>query len=250
MKKLLLIDAGNTRVKWGVSTTSPQARIKPEGETPTERFTAQNVHALARRYAEHHLVLACVVPRLRPFFQKVFSERWTNVEGTLPALQLKFAYPKPRELGADRLACAVAAREQYRGAVIIIACGTANAFTVLDEQGRLCGGVISPGLHAQFSALVRQAAQLHSVKLEPVRGVLGKSTRSALQIGALLSFRGGVREIIESLSREFSAPPQLLLTGGNAGHLGRDFPISLGQKVELKPLLVFEGLRIIGQRVL
>ena len=130
---------------------------------------------------------------------------------------------------------------------IIVACGTATAFTVLDAKGRLCGGAIAPGLHAQLGALIAITAQLPSTSLKMPRSPLARSTRDAIRAGVLLSFQGGVKEIVRRLGEALSrgAKPQVILTGGHA-KLATE---ALDVPYTLRPLLVLEGLRIIGQRL-
>ena len=83
---------------------------------------------------------------------------------------------------------------------IIVACGTATAFTVLDAKGRLCGGAIAPGLQAQLAALLGATAQLPTTTLRHPRSALARSTQDAIRAGVMLNFQGGVKEIIQQLS--------------------------------------------------
>jgi type III pantothenate kinase len=165
----------------------------------------------------------------------------------MKALGLRFDYPRPSELGTDRLAAAVAAHESGNGPVIIVSCGTATAFTVLDAEGRLCGGAIAPGLQTQLAALLGATAQLPATELIQPRSALAKSTQEAIRAGVMLNFQGGAKEIIQQLGETFSGneKPSLILTGGNAHHLAG----SLALPHTVRPLLVFEGLRIMGNRL-
>jgi len=167
------------------------------------------------------------------------------VSSNSPALGLLFKYPEPGQLGADRLAAAAAVREDSIGPAIIVQCGTATAFSVLDNDGFFCGGVIAPGPHAQLAALVGGTAQLPTISLYLSHEDLGTSTEEAIRLGVMLGYRGGVNGILRHLCRD-SKPPltSIILTGGNAQFLtdSLDYPFTL------RPLLVFEGLRIIGLR--
>lgn len=241
---LLLIDAGNTRLKWA---TSPDRNvIRVGGEIATEAATAKWIAALARRFHRGNIVLSTVVPKLRPAFRRAFGKRLLEVTAKLPELGFGFRYPKPSELGADRLAAAVAACAHGYAPTIIVACGTATAFTVLDAKGNLCGGAIAPGLDAQLQALLGATAQLPATSLKPPRTALAKSTRDAIRTGMILGFRGGVKEIIHELAQTLPAHPKptILLTGGNAWHLVEHLDVPF----KLRPLLVLEGLLIIGAR--
>jgi type III pantothenate kinase len=241
--RFLLIDAGNTRLKWAVA--GPLGRIVPAGDIATRDATPVQIAALARKYRGHRVVLASVVPKLVPVLRRTFAMGLHVVSAASPALGLGFAYPKPGEIGADRLAAAVAVQAEGKWPAIIVACGTATAFTVLDAQGRLSGGVIAPGLQTQLAALIDATAQLPDVTMRRPRAVVAKSTQDAIRTGALLNFQGGVKEILRQLGTVLPGRrPRLVLTGGNARWLAGslDFPHTL------RPLLVFEGLRMIGLR--
>jgi type III pantothenate kinase len=245
MSKLLLIDAGNTRVKW--ATASLNGKIQLRGQLATAQLTSRRVVALAREFPEHRVVLACVVPKLLAFFKTAFGSRLHILTGHSHKLPFHFKYPKPEELGADRIAAAVATYADGKWPAIIVSCGTASAFTVLNRHGDLCGGIIAPGLRAQLNALLGAAAQLPAVSLMRPRQLPAKSTQDAIRAGIFLSFQGGIREVVAQLADALPGPhpPYLLLTGGDAPLLKGIF----GGKAESRPLLVFEGLRIMGTRI-
>jgi type III pantothenate kinase len=170
----------------------------------------------------------------------------TLVHGDSPQLGLAFDYPKPAELGADRLAAAVAAQAEGIFPAIVVSCGTATAFTVLNPQGKLCGGAIAPGLQAQLDALLGATAQLPDTSLRAPKRLPARSTQEAIRAGVWLSYQGGVQEILQRLCASLprTVRPRILLTGGDASALAE----KLGYSATLRPLLVFEGLRIIGTR--
>jgi type III pantothenate kinase len=188
-----------------------------------------------------------VVPKWVPLFRRAFAGRLYIVTGASQKLPLTFAYPRPAELGADRIAAAVAAQADGKWPAIIVSCGTAVAVTVLDAQGRLCGGAIAPGLQAQLDALLGATAQLPATSLRLPKRLPARSTREAIRAGVLLNFRGGVKEIVTRLSEALpiKTKPYILLTGGDADALAGVF----GPRAVVRPLLVAEGLRIIGASV-
>jgi len=243
--KFLLIDAGNTRLKWATARSS--APVHLAGEIATKAATPTWIAALARKHPAHPVILSCVVPKLRPAFCGAFGKRLVDVSSAIPGVGFHFNYPKPSEIGADRLAVAVAAQALGYFPAIIVACGTATAFTVLDAKGRLCGGAIAPGLEAQLAALFGATAQLPVTTLRPPRSALGRSTQDAIRAGVVLTFQGGVKEIIRQLGNVLPTEPapHILLTGGNALHLVESLEVSF----KLRPLLVLEGLLIIGGRL-
>ena len=243
----LLVDVGNTRTKWAVGQHGTH-KLSHFGSCATADLTIAKIQALARRHSESPAVLACVVPKHIPSFRSVFARRLFVVRGDRPELGLAFNYPHPAEIGADRLAAAVAAHARNKFPVIIIQCGTATAYTMLDANGAVCGGAIAPGLEAQARGLLGTTAQLPPTTLSRkgrAPSALARSTRDAIRSGLLLSFQGGVRETIIQLKIDLATrrPISVLLTGGNAPLL----PMLAGLRHE--PLLVFAGLRIIGERV-
>ncbi len=247
--EFLLIDAGNTRLKWAMAGRKWPRRTA--GDIATSDADPAWIKSLAQKFPNHPTILACVVPKLLPAFQRAFGEWLVVVTPALPELSrygdFPFCYPKPAEIGADRLAAAVSAQAWGQYPAIIVACGTATAFTVLDEKGRFCGGAIAPGLQTQLAALLGHAAQLPITRLKKPRNALGKTTQEAIRAGVMLNFQGGAKEIIAQLGATLRGrrKPHIILTGGNAPHLAH----SLETPHTLRPLLVFEGLLIIGLRI-
>jgi type III pantothenate kinase len=237
MPPLLLIDVGNTRIKW--ATATPRGALRARGQVATSKITSSWADALTGEYPTHRVIIASVVPSASAKIRSAFGGRVRLV--TAESSGLKFEYPRPGEIGADRLACAAA----MRGPAIIVACGTATAFSVVDARGRFCGGVIAPGLATQLAGLVGSGAQLPETALRFPSRLPGRSTRDAIRAGVVLNFQGGVREILLRLQKESKTKSRVVLTGGYARFLAR---AELGP-VELRPLLVLEGLHIIGHRL-
>jgi type III pantothenate kinase len=242
LSRYLLVDVGNSRMKW--ASAGPRGEIRPAGELATAEATPEQIHALANEFPDHIAIVVSVVPKWYAPFGEAFSRRAVYVTAALPALGLRFNYPGPREIGADRLAAAVAVSEDGPGPAIIVQCGTATAYTVLDTENRVCGGAISPGLEAQLAVLNNTTALLPKIDMHSPETFLARSTVEAIRSGVLLNFRGGVKETVRSLAHELGASqtPRVVLTGGNVHWLegALDFPHTI------RPLLVFEGLRIIG----
>lgn len=238
MSALLLIDAGNTRLKW--MKVTPRGAMKEGGYILTERCSARWVASWARQHAGARVVGASVVPAVSTILRQALPGI-TLVRGDLRGLPLAFKYPKPAEIGADRIAAALAAAPS--APAIIINCGTATAFSVLDRRSRFCGGAIMPGLATQLRALVLGTAQLPLARIASPGKALGKSTAGAIKAGVLLGWQAGVIEIVKRLSRETGGDARVIVTGGEAAHLRG--VRGLG-RAEFRPLLVFEGLRIMA----
>jgi type III pantothenate kinase len=242
---LLLVDIGNTRLKWAEVTSRGAIRLR--GHVPTALATSEWMAAWAKTQEGRRIIVASVVPEKSRLLRRHVKQA-LFVSGALRGLPLAFDYPRPSEIGADRIAAAIGALGGTRlsGPVIVVSCGTATAFSVLDRKGRFCGGVIAPGAETQLRALVGATAQLPVTTLRPTARSLGRSTQAAMRAGVLLQFQGGVRETIGRLRREIGGSARVIVIGGQARHL--QTMRGLG-RVEFRPLLVFEGLRIIAASI-
>ncbi len=238
MTARLLIDVGNTRLKW--ATVTARGTIRERGQAPTATIDARWTASFAKQHAGANVILASVVPTATHLLARAFPAL-TVVTGTLPGLPLAFAYPKPAEIGADRIAASIGAGTS--APAIIISCGTATAFSVLDAKGRFCGGAILPGVQTQLQSLAVRTAQLPLARVTSSSPALGKTTQAAMRAGVLLGWQAGIVELVTRLRRETSPRARALITGGEARYLRG--VRGLG-RAEFRPLLVFEGLRIIA----
>ncbi len=133
--------------------------------------------------------------------------------GTRSGMPIRYANPK--EVGADRIANAVAAFDLYGGPSVVVDLGTATTFDAISAGGEYLGGAITPGVAVSLDALFAQAAALRRVELVEPRSVIGKSTVESIQSGALYGFAGQV----DGLCRRFAAvlgESTVVATGGLA----------------------------------
>ncbi len=150
----------------------------------------------------------------------------------------------PKEVGADRIANAVAAFDLYGGPTIVVDLGTATTFDAISAKGEYLGGAIAPGLEIGMDALVDRTAALRRVELvEAPRNVIGKGTVEALQSGTVY----GCAALIEGMCERFDddiGPCTVVSTGGLAGIV-----VPLVQRIDHhEPWLTLHGLRLIYQR--
>ena len=155
---------------------------------------------------------------------------------------LNIKYRNPVDVGADRIANAIAATHQYPGEpLIIIDFGTATTFCVVDAQKAYLGGAILPGLRLSMEALSNNTAKLPAVDLVKVYDVIGRSTIESIQSGLFFGALGAAREITQRIKqRVFSKQKALILaTGGFAPLFEKQ-----GLYDHLLPDLVLQGIRI------
>jgi type III pantothenate kinase len=239
----LLIDISNSFVKLAFATAR---RIGEPRRLPTAKLTAASLRRILRGHKVGAIVVSSVVPKKnRAITAAAGSVRVLFLNPKLD-LGVGIDYPKPRSIGADRLANAVAVAELYGCPAIVVDFGTAVTFDVVSAAGNYVGGVIAPGLEVMTSYLYQRTALLPKLKLREPPRAIGKTTRDAMMSGAVFGYRGLVREILARLTAENfrGKKPYLVATGGYAGLIARKLP----EIDAVHPNLTLEGLRIIANR--
>jgi len=159
---------------------------------------------------------------------------------------LKLDYPKPETIGADRLADAAGAVERYGAPIIVMDFGTALTAAAITGDGVWQGGVIAPGFPLMRDYLFERTAKLPRMELG--RGTvpkIGKSTEEAMRFGALVGYRGMVREIVAELRRNFKEDFRLVATGGFARWALR----GIGMDFKVDPTLTLFGAGLLCARI-
>lgn len=130
---------------------------------------------------------------------------------------LKLDYPQPETIGADRLADAAGAVARYGAPVLVMDFGTALTAAVITKDRVWRGGVIAPGFPLMRDYLFERTAKLPRMEIGTGRAPrIGRSTEEAMRFGAIIGYRGMVREIVTVLSRNFNSEFKLVATGGFA----------------------------------
>mgnify|MGYP000930434338 CR=1 FL=1 len=195
---LLTVDIGNTQTTLGLFNEAGQL-LRQWRMASDKTDTADELHERLFGYFlmlgldladVRHVAIASVVP--------VLTREWHYMLGhileqedvlTVDATRdcgIKIAMPDPRQVGADRIANAVAARASYGAPVIVVDFGTATNIDVVDGGGAFRGGAIMPGLMLSARALFSQAARLSSVSLVVPAHALGTDTETAVQSGIVI----------------------------------------------------------------
>lgn len=250
---LLAIDAGNTETviglfegealidDWRIATRAE--RTSDEHGILVSQFLGQRSAALADVAG---MVVSSTVPRLASTFREM-AGRYLSVTpvviepGTRTGMPI--LYDNPKEVGADRIANAVAAFDRYGGPTIVVDFGTATTLDATSAAGEYLGGAILPGIEISLDALFSRAAALSRVRRVAPERVIGKSTVESIQSGTFLGFAAAV----DGLCRRFEAelgPCTVVSTGGLSGFMT---PLS-DAIVHHEPSLTLHGLRIIFER--
>ena len=132
---------------------------------------------------------------------------------------LRVRYRNPHEVGADRIANAIAATQRHPGRdVIVVDCGTATTFDVVTAAGDYLGGVILPGVGISAEMLASRTARLPAVEIARPANILGRSSVESIQAGLYHGHVGAIRHLTAGLAREALAGvrPAIIGTGGFA----------------------------------
>ncbi|MCX7978141.1 MAG: type III pantothenate kinase [Bdellovibrionaceae bacterium] len=134
---------------------------------------------------------------------------------------LRIRYRNPVEVGADRIANAIAATHLFPGEpLIIVDLGTATTFCAVTPEKDYLGGVIIAGLRISMESLESKTAKLPAVEIVSCRETLGRSTVESLQSGLYFGHLGAIREITDRLTREcFAGKKPLIIGTGGFSHL-------------------------------
>jgi type III pantothenate kinase len=245
---LLAVDAGNTQTVFGLydhSTLLEHWRVATEAQR-----TGDELGALIGRFVDLETVagvcLSSSVPTLIREYE-IFALRWAKapllVLGPGVRTGIALRYDDPRELGSDRIANAVAARERHGAPCIVVDFGTSTNFDVLSADGEYVGGVLAPGIEISMEALFRRAARLVKVDFTEPPSVIGKTTATALQSGLVYGFAGQVDGIVAAIRGELGVDAPVVATGGLAELIAPHSKTIGG----IDPLLTLEGLRLVWE---
>jgi type III pantothenate kinase len=188
------------------------------------------------------LIVSSVVPKKNRLVQQAAGK--TKVLWLNPRLKLGVGidYPKPKSIGADRLANAAAVTALYGYPAIVVDFGTAVTFDIVSDRRTYIGGVIAPGLEAMTRFLYQRTALLPKLSLKEPRHAIGKSTIEAMLSGAVFGYRGLVREILARIRAEQFPRKKVYIvaTGGYARLIAGQLP----EIDAVRPHLTLEGLRV------
>jgi type III pantothenate kinase len=239
----LLVDISNSYVKMAFASRD---RIEKPARHPTNKLTASVIRRILCGRKVGAIVVSSVVPQKNKAISAAAGSARTLFLNPKLDLGVGIDYPAPRSIGADRLANAAGVAQLYGYPAIVVDFGTAVTFDVVSTAGDYVGGVIAPGLEAMTNFLYQRTALLPRLKLREPSRAIGKTTRDAMMSGAVLGYRGLVREILDRLTSENfpGKKPQMIATGGYAQLIARKLP----EIKAVHPNLTLEGLRIIANR--
>lgn len=239
----LLIDIGNSRVKWGWGR---QGRVEAGEPFATQAGRAAFVRHWGKTPPPAHIV-ACnvagadIAAELQAWAGQAWGLEPRFVRSEARGHGVSNGYEIPEKLGVDRWVALIGARRACPGPVCVADCGTAITVDAMDENGIHLGGVIAPGLALMRRALARGTSGLPEAQASRRQG-LACDTATAIASGTLQAAAGLVERVFRETAHRLGHPPKLLLTGGDASELAGE----LGLPCEPRPGLVLEGLLVIA----
>lgn len=252
---LITVDVGNTQTAIGLYENPASSHMSHMWRIATEKsdtadeirarllmlFSVDGVDASSINGA----AVASVVPRLREAWLCAFRdmggidtyECTAETAGDL----FKTDYPNPHEIGADRVADAVAVRALYGAPAVVVDFGTATNIEIIDAQGNFAGGIIAPGVETSASALFAHATKLAQVGLADPGTPIGRSSEHAMLSGIVYGEADRVDGLVRRVFAQLGYRAPVVATGGLASLMAR----YSSEITETNPELTLEGLRIL-----
>jgi type III pantothenate kinase len=248
---LLTIDVGNSQIHGGVfegDTLRLQFRKTTQPIGSSDEFgiflrTVLRENDVDPRQVDRVAICSVVPPvayPLRAACVKYFNcEPFVLQAGVKTGLKIK--YRNPAEVGADRVACAIAAAHMHPGKdVLVVDCGTATTVEVVTATGDYLGGAILPGIGISAEMLSSRTAKLPRVEIARPETALGRTSAESIQSGLYHGHVGAIRNVISALIVEGfpGKRPQIVGTGGFARMFAAEELFD-----EIVPELVLFGLK-------
>jgi type III pantothenate kinase len=209
----LLIDNSNTLTKFALDVGGALSEWR--AVIPTSDLSKTSIKDTLRNQNFERVTLCSVVPDASALMKVTFDQPIHHISHQ-SKMPITIEYPNPSKIGADRLANASAAILGRQGPAIVIDFGTAVTFDVISKAGSYLGGVIAPGTASLRDYLHQKTALLPAIQLEEPNSAIGRSTEEAMQVGAVIGYRGLIREILNEVRRELGGEPKIFATGGDA----------------------------------
>jgi len=248
--RALLLDVGNTRLKWGLLE---KGHIRRTGSLTHSKIHDSGFSSLRTRLPRRvdrvmvsNVAGASFATRLSGMIGIHCGRDIHFVRSEKKAFGLTNSYKQPRRMGVDRWVAMIGARSEFRGALCIVDAATAVTIDAVDKNGKHLGAQIIPGLTVMRNALSsedsRIAATQRAPRVPPGIGVFASNTEGAMQGGAINAICGAIERAAKVLRSE-GYRVKIVLTGGDASRILKQ----LGDNVLHRPNLVLQGLAFMAQ---
>lgn len=266
-QRLLCVDIGNTRTVLGLfdgPTPLADWRVATDERRTSDEWAALLTSLFAGSGPAAGLpdglasvsgvAIAATVPGVLHEWREMLARHLPGVPLVVVGPGVRTGVPvlmdNPREVGADRIANALAALTHHARPgepVVVVDLGTATTVEVVDAQGRYVGGLIAPGVEVSAEALDRRTAQLRRVELVRPRSVIARNTVEAIQAGLWFGVLAQVEGLVARVAAELGVTPDELLVVAT-GHLAPVLSEECSVIDVHDPWLTLRGLELVYRR--
>ena len=244
---ILAIDIGNTNIVVGCIDENEiyfterlsTVRTKTELEYAVDLKTILDIYHIKKTEIEG-CIISSVVPQITNIaklaVEKILKKK-VMVLGPGIKTGLNILMDNPGQLGADLVADAVAASNNYPAPLIVIDMGTATTVSVLNDKKQYIGGMILPGVGLSLDALTSRASQLGGIGIE-------ENTTECMKSGIIYSSAASLDGIVERIEEELGTEATVVATGG----LAKKIIPYCKKKITLDEELLLKGLLIIYEK--
>lgn len=223
---ILVVDIGNSNVVIGGVEGERiifEARLRTEATKTSDEYSIDlksilDIYGVDRDVIEGSII-ASVVPQVLNTFQTAVMKltgKKALVVGPGLKTGLNIAIDNPSQTGADLVVGCVAALREHKAPLIVIDMGTATTMVVLDKNGALIGGSISPGVKISMDALTGGTALLPGLQLDQPKRAIGRNTIDCMRSGIMLGAACMLDGMIVRMEEELGYKTKVIVTGGIA----------------------------------
>lgn len=244
----LLIDLGNTRLKWAQGKAGRLLTPMQALEHRVTDFSSRFATALAAMAEPSALVIAAVATdTLVAVTIETVHRQWPRLAVRRARSQRQLgrfcsAYAEPERLGVDRFLAAAAVANTQTGASLVLGCGTALTVDLIDASGQHLGGLIAPAPELMCQAVLQGTSEVHWQRQGHLSD-FADNTEDALHSGAWAAAAGMVERALRDAVARLGVAPNLVVHGGCAPTLSELLPFAVSER----PALVLEGLALWAQ---
>jgi type III pantothenate kinase len=254
MRKLLVVDAGNTSTEFGVFEGQELCArfrfITKEKRTSDEIavFLSQMFELNDLHFSDiENCIISSVVPDINFTLTNTIM-KYLKVDPLMvePGIKTGIAIKSddPREVGADRIVDALAAYTLYGAPCIVLNFGTATRYDYVNEKGEFVAAITAPGIQISADALWVNAAKLPKIEIAKPDSILAKNTITSMQAGLVYGQIGQTEYIVRQIRKETGTNAISVASGGYANIIK---PYTDAIDV-YDPELTLKGLRLIYEK--
>ncbi len=248
---LLVIDIGNTNIKFGLFKGEELvmlARVSSDRTKTADEFAGE-IYSVFNVYGfSTNDISGCIISSVVPSVLHTVKAAVKTTMGIEPLVVgpglktgLNIKIDNPASTGADLVTGCVAALSLYGAPSIVVSMGTATTIVVLDKTGAMVGGAIAPGVGISMNALSDKCALLPSSHFEAPKSVIGRGTDECIRSGVVLGSASMLDGMIDRINEEMGVKCKVIATGG----IAQDIVPSCRHEIILRDDLMLQGLKII-----